>query len=185
MEWKDVLPDIAKLAPTVGSLFGAPGIAGGAIVSGLVSLVTGTNDPQQALQTLQADPAKIAELENHAKDVALQHYQAQLTDTANARGTMVSLAGAHSAIAWGPVVISAVILLGFFIVIDLMFFVKTSFNENQASLLNQLFGALIVMANSVVQFWVGSSRGSQVKDFYMANSQPVQSGNVLPWKKVT
>lgn len=183
MQWKDVLPEVAKLSPVVGSLFGAPGMAGGAIISGAISLITGTSEPDKALAVLQADPQKVLELEAHVKDIALQTYQAQLADTSNARNTMASLATAHSAIAWGPVIISTIIIFGFFIIVDMLFFIKTAFSAEQANLLNQLFGALIVMVQSVVQFWVGSSRSSQNKDFYMANPQAVASANVLPWKK--
>src|SRR6185437_754898 len=173
MDWDKVLSTLGSLSPVVGTAIGGPaGAAIGLGVKGLISLITGSNDQQTALQILQADPNKLLELEEKTKELQLQTYQATLADRQDARKTMVSLTQANSAIAWGPVIVSILVLAGFFTCVDLVFLAKSAFTAEQAQLLNQLFGALVVMATGVVQFWIGSTRGSQNKDLTIANSVP-------------
>jgi len=78
----------------------------------------------------------------------------------------VALAQSHSAIAWAPAVVSAIVLVTFGIV---MYSALTrSLPSGSETILNMLLGTLAAMSTSVVSYWVGSSVGSARKDDRLA-----------------
>jgi hypothetical protein len=183
MDWDGVLNEIGDLSPIVGTALGGPvGAAVGAGLKGVVSLITGKDDPQQALDVLKADPQKILELEEHTRTLATDLAKARLQDLADARKSMVGLAQSGTTEAWSPAIVSAIIMLGFFSCLIFLFSDHAPISPDKEDLLKTLFGALIPMASGVVNFWLGSSNGAQRKDQYLANSVPahlVKNNNSL------
>lgn len=106
---------------------------------------------KQAELTMQVEMARI----DQASDAAY------LADTASARQQTVALAQAGSGISWAPVVISALIVTGYFGCIYMLFLVNRSWDERTSGLLNNLFGALTLAFGQVANYWLGSSAGSK------------------------
>jgi len=168
-----LIPLIASLAPElVRWLAGdkAGDVAGQ--VANVVRAVTGSDDPA-AVQAAIADPAKAAELRLRLAEIAAQAEAAQrqadldelkaaLADTANARQQTVALAQAGSPIAYGAVVVSALVLAAFGATAWLV--LTRALPEGSQEVAIYTVGSLQTMAAAVVAYWVGSSAGSHRKD---------------------
>jgi hypothetical protein len=76
--------------------------------------------------------------------------------------TTVRLAEAKSPIAYGAVLVSAIVLVGFAIMLWLV--IREEVPANQRDMVTLLLGTLAGMASSVVAYWVGSSNGSMQKN---------------------
>ena len=173
MKMNEFLESLSKLAPGIGTIIGGPV---GALVGGGISLaaklITGKDQESDVLATLQANPELLAQVVNHAKDLEADVLKARLADVQSARNQTISLAQAGSKIAWGAPIVSCIIMLGFFFCLDLLFFKPVDVEGKTFDLLNQLFGALVVMATAVVQYWVGSTNSNNTQMQWIANSVP-------------
>ena len=87
---------------------------------------------------------------------------ARLADIQSARKQTVKLAEARSPIAYGAVVVSTIVLLGFAVMLWLV--IREEVPANQRDMVTLLLGTLAGMASSVVAYWVGSSSGSMQKN---------------------
>lgn len=67
---------------------------------------------------------------------------------------------------YGTIVVSVVAMVVYLIALAIAFFLKSD------NLLTVLIGAAVANATAVVQYWVGSSRGSTMKTGLLANSTP-------------
>ena len=94
---------------------------------------------------------------------------ARLKDTQDARATETKYIESGSAVQWAPVVISVIVVSGFYWTIWALFHFTGELSQVQANLLNILFGAEIPAFAGVIQFWTGSSSGSQKKDAQIGN----------------
>lgn len=152
-------------------------------VAQVVKDVTGTDDPVAAKARLDADPAIASTLRIRLAEIALegerlhaeaaqQRRQAELDslreemkNTQGARDTMTTLAAGGSWLAWGPVIISGIVTVGFFgILIFFTAWPPEEGNRQAYSLLNIAVGALVAGFTAVVNFWIGSSQSSRQKD---------------------
>ena len=192
------LPDLIRLI--AGDKAGTVASA----VSQTVSDVTKTLDPATALKTLQSDASAASELrarlaqialdaqkaQNDAADQARQAelamLQATLGDTKDARGGMVALVQAHSGIAWGAPVVSVVVTAGFFAILALLVFFSASITAQAGAAVTQILnisvGTLATGFATVVNFWLGSSQGSQSKDaasLQMQATHAAQLGSII------
>lgn len=149
-------------------------------VGSVVAAVAGSEDPA-VVQAALADPSKAAELRLRLAEIAaeqeekrrtaeLEAMRATLADTASARAQTVALVQAGSRLAWGPVVVSSLVLAGFGLVVVLALF--RPIPPGSEALLNILLGNLAAMAMGVVGFWVGSSAGSARKDEFIRGTLP-------------
>lgn len=167
-DWKDV---IGSVAPGLATILGGP-FAGAAVkvIADKVlgrpdaseadiaeALATGSLSGEQIVALKAAENSLTVELAKveQARDAAF------IDDTKSARQQTVDLAASGSSISWAPVVISIVIVVGFFACIALLFFIDRTWDERQANLLNVLFGALIPGFVQVCNYWLGSSAGSK------------------------
>lgn len=162
---------IGAVAPGLATALGGP--LAGAAVKVIADKVFGNpnateDDLAQALAAgtltgAQIQALKQAELEMQVEMARIDQASeaAFLADTDSARKQTVALAQAGSGIAWAPVVISAIITVGFFICIYMLFVFERDWTERQAGLLNTLFGALILGFGQVCNYWLGSSAGSK------------------------
>lgn len=167
-DWKDVIGSVAPgLATAFGGplagaavkviadqVLGRPGASEGDVISALSS---GSLSGEQIVALKSAEQAFQVEL---AK-VDQAREAAAIADTKSARQQTVDLARSESRIAWAPVVISAIITIGFFACVALLFVFERTWDERQANLLNTLFGALIIAFGQVGSYWLGSSAGSK------------------------
>jgi hypothetical protein len=144
--------------------------------------VLGTDDPVEAEKRV-ADPkvaselrvrlaeieaqaeAREAEAEAKRRETELGELREVLKDAQSARTMMTELSSGDSVFAWGPVVVSTVVVIGFFLALWLL--VSGEVDAENAALLqivNIVIGALTAGFATVVSFWLGSSQGSRNKD---------------------
>ena len=152
-----LLPLLGRIAPDlVGLAFGAAGQAAvGARLEAALRDVFGTADPDQVRAAAEADPAKAEALKARlaAETDALR---ASLADVADARAATAGLVAARSPLAWGSPVISTVVV-GAFAVVAVEVFARFGVESPVGQL---IAGALIAKFGTVVDYWLGSSRGA-------------------------
>ncbi len=161
-------------------------------VAGVVQAVTGTSDPVEAQKRLSEDSAVATQLRVRLAEIALEAQKAQLAaeeqrrqaelaemqkaleNTQGARSSMIDLVRSGSPIAWGAPVVSIIVTGGFFLfLIILMLGGIRSDPQDQtaANIINIAVGALATAFATVVNFWLGSSKGSRDKDEQVARVQ--------------
>lgn len=161
-------------------------------VAGVVQAVTGTTDPAEAQRKLAENTAVATELRVKLAEIALQAQMAQLTaeeqrrqaelsqmqkaleNTQGARSSLIDLVRAGSPIAWGAPVVSIIVTGGFFIFLIILMLggIRTNGQDPTVSnIINIAVGALATAFATVVNFWLGSSKGSRDKDEQVARVQ--------------
>lgn len=189
-----LLPMVLSLAPQLaGLLFGAKGNETTAQVADIVrsvvdidpataegaaaavELIKGNPEAAQTLQhrlaelhlRLQAEANREADQQ---RQDAIEHLKTELADVASARSQTVDLARSHSPLAYSSAILSAIILVGFavmlFVVVN-----KTKAEALDSPLANVLLGTLAAMATQVANYWLGSSSGSAAKNTALASAQ--------------
>lgn len=155
-------------------------------VAGVVQSVTGADTPEAAAAAI-ADPAKRGELllklaEIHAAQEAaaraaeLEALKATLADVAGARSQTVELARAGSPIAYGAVVVSAIILLAYAVMLFLV--LTRAIPAGAERTADQMLGYLCAMAMMVPGYWLGSSASSARKDGHLAEARQALAQSV-------
>lgn len=168
-------------------------------VGGVVSDVTKTTDPVAALKVLQSDVAAESELRARLAQIAvdaqkaqndeadkqradeLSTLQANMANTQGARANLLGLAQARSSIAWGAPVVSLVVTVGFFVIVWAIIYKPGQIdasNSPVAQIVNILIGTLATGFATVVNFWLGSSQSSRVKDEAAVTAQAVNAGQI-------
>lgn len=164
-----LIPLLLGLAPTVASWI-AGDKTGAAIgkVTGIAREILGTDDVGAIERAIAADPEKalqfriaVVQAEADARRVEFETLQAQLADVQSARHQTVELARAGSAIAWGAPIMSALITVGFFVMLYLV--IRKEIPEGSRDLANIMLGSLGASFAAVTAYWVGSSAGSAQK----------------------
>ena len=188
-----VLPDIIKLVAgdKTGQLEAQVGKA--------VSDTLGTANAAEAQTKLAADPAAQAALRQKLAELALEATKAQNADldqqrqytlgnTQGARGALAELARTNTTIARTAPIISYLVIVGFFVFLGVLVWLyktgATAAPDGTASgdrnsfipqIINITVGALTAAFATVVNFWLGSSAGSQKKDDANLTLQQTQS----------
>ena len=161
-------------------------------VAGVVQAVTGTADPVEAQKRLSEDSAVATQLRVRLAEIALEAQKAQLVaeeqrrqaelsemqkaleNTQGARSSMIDLVRSGSPIAWGAPVVSIIVTGGFFLFLIILMIggIRTDAgNQTVANIINIAVGALATAFATVVNFWLGSSKGSRDKDEQVARAQ--------------
>ena len=172
-----MLPDIIKLI--AGDKTGQLADQVGKVVSDTL----GTTNAADARTKLVADPAAEAALQQRLAELAIeatkvqnaefdQQRQDALTNTQGARSGLEALAATNTTIAWTAPTISYLVIFGFFIFLFVLVWLywgaKPADANNQNNFVIQIIniavGALTAAFATVVNFWLGSSAGSQKKD---------------------
>ena len=173
MDWSALTPLIAGAAPTIGGLLGGliP-FPGGAILGQVAGKVLAEAlgvppTPEAVKNAIETGDqvvvqAKLSEAEVRMR-TEVERFKAQLEDVQDARATMVALEKEKSPIKWGAPVVSVLVVAGFFSCVMMLFIVKIDLPPNVAQLLNVLFGVLIPAFGQVINYWLGSSAGSNDK----------------------
>ena len=140
-----LLPILAKYAPSlVGLAFGGSASAVATKVEAAGRDVFGTTDPAKA----EALKTRL--------DAETEQLRTELADVADARATSLALAQARSPLAWGSPVISVIVVSAFTAVASVVV-VKYGVESPVGQL---IAGALIAKFGTVVDYWLGSSKGS-------------------------
>ena len=168
-----LVPLLLGIAPTVASwILGDK--TGGAVekVPGIARQILGTDDCSGIEAAIARDPnlalrfkTALIQAEADARRQEHEEILARLADVQSARNQTVSLAQAKSPIAWGAVVVSVIVLIGFAAMLWLV--IREEVPANQRDMVTLLLGTLAGMASSVVAYWVGSSSGSAQKNAAM------------------
>ena len=122
--------------------------------------IFGTTDASAVQAQIDADPAKADEL-TEKLNAETEQLKANIENDKDARATTVALAKAGSPIAYGPIVISVLIILAFVAVLFAFFTLKLNFNDVTGQVVLILIGTLGSAFTQVVNYWLGSSAGSQ------------------------
>ena len=163
----DWVSTLESLAPTVASAFLGPlgGIAVAA-VGNLLGVSDATQDKiAQVIQSGQMTPEQVGKLkelelqyQNDEKERNFKYSELEFKDSQSARDMQIST---HSTT---PTVLSYLITAGFFSILSYMMSDKYVSSEPLLVMLGSLGTAWV----AVVNFWFGSSHGSQIKDRLMA-----------------
>lgn len=178
MDWSALVPLLAQSAPTIGGLLGGliP-FPGGAILGQVAGKVLaealGVPPTPEAVNTAitTGDPAVIqAKLtEAEAKmNAEVEKFKAQLADVQDARGINLEFAKINSQIQWAPAAVSILVAVGFFGTLWILLKAGVNFNDTVGQVLLILVGSLVAYMNQVVNYWLGSSAGSQGKSDQIA-----------------
>jgi len=182
-----LVPDIIKLiaGDKTGQLAEQVGKA--------VADIVGMTNAGDAQTKLAANPPAQAALRQKLVELVLEATKAQnaeaseqgqdaLIDTQGARSGLHALATTSSTIAWTAPTISYLVIGGFFIflfVLVWLYWDRPVDANNQSNfivqIINIVVGALTAAFATVVNFWLGSSAGSQKKDDANLTLQQAQS----------
>ncbi|WP_349368527.1 glycosyl hydrolase 108 family protein [Salinarimonas sp.] len=167
-----------QFAPDVARAFaGDKGGRVAASVTDAVAQAAGTSDAAAAQIALAQDPAKLADLRIRLAQIAadaetqrraneLDELKAQIADTENARATFAELAKSGNVVGWAPVIVSIIVVTGFFVILAWLIVREPGLTGDSSvlQLVNITIGALTAAFATVVNFWLGSSHGSRIKD---------------------
>jgi hypothetical protein len=182
-----VVPDIIKLiaGDKTGQLADQVGKA--------VADIVGTMNAGDAQTKLAANPPAQAALRQKLVELALEATKVQnaeasqqgqdaLNNTQGARSGLQALATTSSTIAWTAPTISYLVIGGFFVFLFVLVWLYwdrpvDANNQNNfiVQIINIVVGALTAAFATVVNFWLGSSAGSQKKDDANLTLQQAQS----------
>ena len=182
MSWQDVALTVTKYAPFISGALAATGvgapIAGGiSLGASLLSSFLGVEpEPDKVLaafNTAKADPAQMVELaridSENQKTLSQERVSLlalAVANVENARNREVSLAKMGHKGAWATHVVSAIVTIGFFVmlyyVLNPEVVASKTVEPSQAAVL--LLGSLATAFGAVVNYYVGSSLGSKDKD---------------------
>src|SRR5262249_23202264 len=128
---------------------------------------------EQSEQEAKRQQAQLAllreqsEQEAKKREVEDQALGKQLEDTKDARANLRALARERPGIAWTAPILSYLVPGGFFIVL-LMLLTRgpppNTDNGVTLQVINIVIGALVAAFATVVNFWLGSSQGSRLKE---------------------
>ena len=169
-----VVPDIIKLiaGDKTGQLADQVGKA--------VADAVGTTDAGEAQKTLAASPTAQATLRQKLAELAVEAAKTQnaeadrqrqdtVSNTERARSALQALATTNTTIARTAPTISYLVIAGFFIFLFVLVWLywwgpSPGKNDFVVQIINIVVGALTAAFATVVNFWLGSSAGSQRKD---------------------
>lgn len=170
-----LVPVLANFIPDIAKWLGgddAERVAGQVVA--VAQSVAGSTDPA-VVAAMVEDPqrgadlalglAKIAADREKARDAAmLDSLKASIAGVQDARNYNADLVRTGSKLAYAPIVISALVLVGFFSVVMAIFFVDKRWDERTITVLNSIFGTLTAAFGATIQYWLGSARENAVRE---------------------
>lgn len=173
MEWQKV---VKTVAPALGTALGGPlGGAAASFIADKLGLQEKTVEAIESafsagrLQPEQIASIKLAELE-FKKFLAQNKIDLERLTVENIEGARRMQVAVKSRTVD---VLAVIIVVGFFSILTLSMLGVLKVSDNQALLI--LLGSLSAGFGAVLNFFFGSSRGSQNKDLLLANSTPADS----------
>lgn len=131
-----------------------------------------TTQVVQALQTAESEAAAkwpaLAEMVRAREEGATERFRIGTADNADARALLPKLIETKSPIAWAPIVVTTIVLVGYFTVVYLLFAKPLGkIEDNFKDIMLIMLGGLIQAFGQTIQYWLGSSAGSALKDHAM------------------
>lgn len=173
MTWNDVGKTLSTAAPLLATVLGGPAGAAASAAASLAASALGVAATPEALAEAVTDPDKLVELkklevEERARllDWLARQTEAELADLRDARARETALALAGRAAAWTTPVLSLAVVGGFFWMLRMALTPEMDTGAGQPALL--LLGALGSAFGAVVNYYLGSSIGSQRKTEMLA-----------------
>jgi hypothetical protein len=164
-----LVPLILQVLPKLAPLFGTPLTGGILDKAGQVAKdIFGTTDAAQIQLRIEQEKSKAEEFKARL-DSATQEEQAFFADAQSARNQTVELAKVSSPIAYGAPVMSAVVTVGFIVVLTLFVTYALQLDAYQQSVVTILIGYLGAAFQQAVNYWLGTSRQSREKDNVLAS----------------
>lgn len=170
MDWKKTLPFIGALA--TGNIPGLVSAAASAIGDALglpveptpaaidKALSSATPEQMAALKSIDAD------LKIKMRGFDVEEKRIEVDNTKDARAMQVATRS------YTPDILAILIVTGFFSILTAMLMGKLKLDDNQSLLI--LLGALSAGFGSVLNYFFGSSNGSQAKDRLLLNSTQIK-----------
>jgi hypothetical protein len=154
-----------KLAP----IFGTP-LSGGILdkAGQVAKEVFGSIDTAQIQLQIEQDKNKLEEF-RIGMEAATKDEQAYFADVQSARSQTTSLAQVNSPIAYGAPIMSAVVTIGFIVILTLFVTYALSLDAYQQSVVTILIGYLGAAFQQAVNYWLGTTRQSREKDTVLAS----------------
>lgn len=165
MQWTDIRDGVEKILPfAVGAVNPALG--------GILATALGTkSDPDSVSQALQNDPqaaekllAYKAQIQTAVISQAVAELQADASDRASARQLAIAKNFTPQ------VTLSALFVGGYFVLLTMFILGYTHLDPTYKDLLLTLIGVLTAGIPQILNFWFGSSHGSQKKDDALAQA---------------
>jgi len=166
--------DVLKtVAPTLAGFIPGPL---GTLASTFLSKALGVEDPKAAeAAILSQDPATLLALKKadedfqiHLKELDIDEKKMGYADVADARALAKTNMTPQM---W----LSGTFVGGYFGTLLSLIFDMVQFDSSHATLLNVLMGVLTAGVIKILDFWFGSTSGSQSKDVMLYNSKPAAS----------
>ena len=164
-----LVPLVLQVLPKLAPIFGTP-LSGGILdkAGQVAKEVFGTIDAAQIQLQIEQDKNKLEVFKTHL-DAASKEEQAYFTDVQSARAQTMALAQVNSPIAWGAPAMSAVVTVGFTVVLTLFVSFAISMDAYQQSVVTILIGYLGAAFQQAVNYWLGTTRQSRDKDTVLAS----------------
>jgi hypothetical protein len=164
-----LVPLVLQVLPKLAGLFGTP-LAGSLLdKAGQVAKdVFGTIDAAQIQFQIEQDKNKLEEFRIRM-EAATKDEQAYFADVQSARTQTTSLAQVNSPIAYGAPIMSAVVTIGFIVILTLFVTYALSLDAYQQSVVTILIGYLGAAFQQAVNYWLGTTRQSREKDTVLAS----------------
>jgi hypothetical protein len=164
-----LIPLVLQVLPKLAPIFGTP-LSGGILdkAGQVAKEVFGTIDAAQIQLQIEQDKNRL-EVFKTQLDAASKEEQAYFTDVQSARAQTMALAQVNSPIAWGAPVMSAVVTVGFTVVLALFVSFAISMDAYQQSVVTILIGYLGAAFQQAVNYWLGTTRQSRDKDTVLAS----------------
>lgn len=169
MDW------IKALAPLLGTALGGPlGGAAASFIADKLGIDSKTIESvNEVLNTGKLTPEQITSIKAAELDFKkwLEQNKIDLAklDVQNTQGARDMQIATRS---WTPDILACVIVAGFFAILIMMMMGVLKMSDQQALLI--LLGSLSAGFGAVLNFFFGSSHGSQAKDVLLANSTPAK-----------
>ena len=188
MDWSALSPLIASAAPTLGSLLGGlipfPGGAVlGEVAGKVLAQALGVPPTPEAVSNAitNANPAAVSAALSEAEariTAEVEKHKADLASVADARAVNLKLYEAGSKISYAPMIVSAVVLVGFLVLSFIA--MRPDLAGIRTDVTLYLLGAWSSFAGAVVTYWLGSSAGSTDKS---AQIERMAAAAVVPTPK--
>jgi hypothetical protein len=164
-----LVPLVLQVLPKLAPLFGTPLTGGILDKAGQVAKdMFGTIDAAQIQLQIEQDKNKLEAFKTQL-DAASKEEQAYFADVQSARAQTMALAQVQSPIAYGAPVMSAVVTVGFTVVLSLFVSFAVTMDAYQQSVVTILIGYLGAAFQQAVNYWLGTSRQSREKDTVLAS----------------
>jgi hypothetical protein len=171
---------VGSQVPIFGGMIAGAGENIGSAAAAMVAHALGVEPTAEAINTaIESQPTSevMARLQAAESEAAVKwpaiaaivqsmsdEYKAALQDNEAARTQTLKLVEAASPLAWGPVVLSVLVVIAFVVILSIWLVIPPTFDPQSITIFTLLVGSLSTAFGQVVAYWLGSSASSKDKD---------------------